>query len=227
MNSQLAISSPTRTGRNGVVVFNAIVTLVRNRTGLNYPTAFNKVLADNRDLLSGSLDATNHTQPLLRLLNRAEMATGTHWGACTEFIVDKVAKLTNRFFPSLSNTPTALQWDILSRTASALEKCGIAHRLFNRTSAGEISDADWKTANDRAGAVLTFLEDREEKSDDIGASEKFQGMVPQSKWRTFKGQIERLMKDEGLSISEAFAKLKETQPIFWTYAMLSFEPEKQ
>lgn len=166
--------------------------------------------------------------PILSLHNRrAEAVYDSGIVGKTELMVDQINKLTNRFLPSLSSVPAALQWDILSRAASQLEKCGIPQKLFNRASGLDVSKADWKAANDRAGAVLTFLEDREEKSDDFGVSDKFQRFVPIQKWRSFRGQIERLMKDEGLSVSEAFAKLKETQPIFWTHAMLAFQPEKQ
>jgi hypothetical protein len=126
----------------------------------------------------------------------------------------------------LIGAPTALQWDVLSRAASQLEKCGIPVRLYNRAGGVDVSKADWKTANDRAGDYLAMLEDQEAKSGDVGALESFQKMSPFHKRATFEGQIDRLMKDESLSLSDAFARLKETQPIFWTQAMLSFEPEK-
>ena len=224
------MNSPTdnaSAGPRGATVFGCIVTIVRNRTGMDYSRAFNVVLADNRGFLRGPLDATAHTGPLLCLVNRARSATGLTISGSTELAANEVGKLTNQFFPALSNSPTALQWDVLWRTASALEKCGVAQKLFNRTSSADVSKAAWKAANDRAGAALTFLEDREEKSDDAGAGEKFQRMPPQQKWRTFKNEVDRLMREEGLSVADAFAKLKETQPIFWTHAMLSFEPEKQ
>ena len=216
----------SRSSPSGSKVFNSIMTLVRNRTGLDYSRAFNQVLADNADLLRESIDATNHTGPLLRLLNRTESATGLGAVASTELAAGKVARLTSRFFPSLIGAPTALQWDVLSRAALQLEKRGIQVRLYNRTTSADVSKQDWKTANDRAGDALTFLEDREAKSDDIGASERFQNAHSTQKWRTFKSQIERLMKDEGLTVSAAFARLKETQPIFWTHSLLSFSPEQ-
>ena len=211
---------------SGGRVFNAIVAIVRNRTGLDYSLAFNTVLADNADLMRASLDGPNHTGPFLRLVNRTESATGLGAVASSELAVGKVARLTSRFFPSLLNAPTALQWDVLSRAALQLEKCGIPVRLYNRAGGSDVSKVDWKTANARAGDILAILEYQEAKSGDIGALESFQKMSPFHKWGTFKGQIDRLMKDESLSLSDAFAKLKETQPIFWTQAMLSFEPEK-
>jgi hypothetical protein len=211
---------------SGASVFNAIVAIVHNRTGLDYSAAFNNVLADNADLMRASLDGPNHTGPLDRLLNRTESATGLGAVASSELAVGKVARLTSRFFPSLVGSPTALQWDVLSRAASQLEKCGIPLRLFNRVSGADVRKPDWKTANDRAGDILAILEDQESKSGDIGALESFQKMSPFYKWGTFKGQIDRLMKDESLSLSDAFARLKEKQPIFWTQAMLSFEPAK-
>ena len=223
MNGTSALSSSRAPG---AMVFNAIVTIVHNRSGLDYTEAFNNVLADNADLMRASLDGPDHTGPFLRLLNRTGAATGLGAVASSELAVGKVARLTNRFFPSLIGAPTALQWDVLSRAASQLEKCGIPLRLFNRVSGADVSKADWKTANDRAGDILAILEDQEAKSDDIGALESFQKMPAFYKWGTFKGQVDRLMKDESLSLSDAFARLKETQPIFWTQAMLSFEPEK-
>ena len=223
MASASTISSPRHpVGK----VLNGIVAILRKRTGLDYTTAFNRVRADNADLMCESLDATKHTGPLLRLLNRAERSTGRTNVVCTEQCVGKITSLTNRFLPALRNAPTALQWDVLSRAAAQLEKCGIPLRLYNRTTSADVSKEDWKTANDRAGDALTFLEDWEAKSDDTGASERFQNAHSTQKWRTFKSQIDRLMKDEGLTVSAAFARLKETQPIFWTHSLLSFAPEK-
>ena len=222
MNSNPVISS----SRPGASVFNAIVAIVHNRTGLDYSAAFNTVLADNADLMRASLDGPDHTGPFLRLLNRTESATGLGAVASSELAVGKVARLTSRFFPSLIGAPTALQWDVLSRAAAVLEKRGIPSRLYNRAGGVDVSKADWKTANNRADGILAILEDQEAKSGDIGALESFQKMSPFYKWGTFKGQIVRLMKDESLSLSDAFARLKETQPIFWTHAMLSFQPEK-
>lgn len=34
------------------------------------------------------------------------------------------------------------------------------------------------------------------------------------------------MTEDGLTLRQAFDKVKEDEPIFWTLAMLSFEPEK-
>jgi hypothetical protein len=212
-------------------VFSAIVTVLRNRTGMDYSRAFNLVLADNRDLLRESLDGTNHTRPLLRLLNRTEMATGLRAVASTELAVDKVTKLTNRFFPSLSNAPTALQWDVLCRTALQLEKCGIAQRIFNRADIVELSNADWKAANDRADGVFSLLETQASQSTDRGTKpffqKAFEAANPERLQGMFKGAIKQLMNSEGLNLRQAFDHLKEAEPIFWTHAMLSFEPEKQ
>jgi hypothetical protein len=211
---------------SGAMVFNAIVALVRNRTGLDYHTAFNKVLANNADLMRESLDGTNHTGPLHRLLNRMESATGLSPVASTELAVDKIADLSSQFFPALSNATTSLQWDVLSRAALQLEHYGIPRRLYNRASGSDVSRADWNAANLRAGDVLTFLEDYEKKSDDFGNLPDFKNAGAGQKWRTFKNQIDRLVNDEGLTVADAFTKLKETQPIFWTHALLSFKPEE-
>lgn len=161
------------------------------------------------------------------MANRAAPILGPGSGGSTDLVVDQVGKLVGRFFPSLSTAPTALQWDVLCRTASVLEKCGVALKLYNRTTSADVSKTDWKSANARAANVLAFLEDHEAKSDDVGASPRFQGMDPGAKFRTFKNEIDKLMRDEGLTVADAFAKLKETQPIFWTQALLSFDPAKQ
>ena len=219
-------SRPLPPGCQAGRAFGAIVDIVRKKTGLDYTVVFNRVKKDNADLLAGSVDPTKHTGPLLRLLNRAEMQTGRPGVDCTEQCAGKITRLTNRFLPALSTVPTALQWSVLERAAAQLEKCGIPLRLFNRTSSADASKQDWKTANDRAGDALTFLEDREAKSDDIGASERFQNAHATQKWRTFKSQVDRLMADEGLTVAAAFARLKEAQPIFWTHALLNFEPKK-
>ncbi|MGD0745622.1 MAG: phage protease, partial [Verrucomicrobiota bacterium] len=52
-----------------VGIFGAMVAIVKNRTGSDYSSTFNRMLPDNRDLLRGQIDTTNHTGPLLRLLN--------------------------------------------------------------------------------------------------------------------------------------------------------------
>lgn len=210
----------------GSHIFGTIVDIVRKRTGLDYTTVFNRVLKDNRDLLGDSLDATNHTQPLTRLLNRAGQVSGLNPVDTTNLISEKISRLTNRFCPSLSKSPTALQWDILSRAVTQLENCDLPLKLYNRTSDPEISEQDWKTANGNADAVLEFLDRHEEKSQDAGHNPKWQKLSPRSKFWSFKNQVDRLMSENGLSRSQAFDKLKEEQPVFWAHAMLSFEPQK-
>jgi hypothetical protein len=216
-----------KSGNVGRAVFNAIVAIVRNRTGWNFQKVFNNVLAENADLMRESLDATNHTQPLLRLFNRTQSATGLSAVASTELAAEKVAKLTNRFFPSLNRVPTALQWDVLLRAAFQLEKCDIPQRLFNRTGDPEVSKADWKTANDRAEDVFSLLNAGATQPLDRGLMLMRQ-LPPKQMGTAFRSAIRMLMEDDKkLTLRQAFDRLKETEPIFWTHAMLSFEPEKQ
>jgi hypothetical protein len=209
----------------GGAVFNAIVTVLRNRTGMDYTAAFNKVLADNADLIRKPLDATNHTGPLLRLLNRTQSATGRSATDSTELATDKVAKLTNRFFPALNAAPTALQWDVLSRAAAQLEKCGIPSKIYNRASNADVSPKDLKSANDCEADVLSFLEKQEDDSD-LGNHGSFQNLSSGGKFAVFQRNIKRLMSEKGISLQEAFNELKETQPIFWVHSILSFQPDK-
>jgi hypothetical protein len=225
VNANPAISN--NSGRAGSAVFNAIVDSVRKATGWAFPICFNRVLADNADLMRDRLDATLHTPPLLRLFNRTKVATGLDEVASAQLATDKVSKLTSRFFPSLSGAPTALQWDILWRTALLREKCGIVVRLYNRSSDTGVSKADWKAANARADDFLSLLDDQAAASKDFGTHAVFQNWGPENKLRCFKIQIDRLMKDEGLSRHEAFEKLRDTQPVFWAASLLSFEPDKQ
>jgi len=217
----------TKSGNAGGAVFNAIVAIVRNRTGWNYQTVFNKVLADNADLMGASIDATEHGAPFFQLLNRTQSATGLSATASIYRAEGKIAKLTNRYFPSLRSAPTCWQWDVLERTALLLEKCGIPQRLFNRASGPEVSKTDWKAALGQADDYLDMLDYQAAASKDIGTYENFRNMSPRAKLSCFSGQIGRLMKDENLSLREAFAKLKDTQPIFWAASLLSFEQEKQ
>jgi len=216
-----------KSGNAGGAVFNAIVAIVRNRTGWNYQTVFNKVLADNADLMGASIDATEHGAPFFQLLNRTQSATGLSATASIYRAEGKIAKLTNRFFPSLRSAPTCWQWDVLQRTALLLEKCGIPQRIFNRTGDPEVSTADWKAANDRAEGVFSLLNAEATQPLDRGPMLMRQ-LPPKHMGAAFRSAIRMLMEDDkGLTQRQAFDRLKETEPIFWTHAMLSFEPEKQ
>jgi len=225
MTANPAISN--NSGRAGLAVFNAMVDSVRKATGWAFPICFNRVLADNADLMRDRLDATHHTPPLLRLFNRTKVATGLDEVASAQLATDKVSKLTSRFFPSLSGAPTALQWDILWRTALLREKCGIAVRLYNRSSGPEVSKTDWKAALDQADDYADMLDYQAAAAKDIGTYASFVNSDPKSKLRVFRIQIDRIMRDEGLSSREAFAKLKDTQPIFWAASLLSFKQVRQ
>jgi hypothetical protein len=219
MNANPAIANSRRAG---AAVFNKIVALVRDRTETDYSTAFNRVLADSADLMEGPIDMTNHCAPLLKLFNRAQSATGLSPIDSTILAVDKIRKLTQRYFPDLINAPTALQWTALERTARILDQCGIPQRLFNRTSDPEITSAEWKSTNADAKEVLDWMDEEVVKSKDFGNCEKFKAMLPRTKFWVFSGAINRLM-TEGLSRAEAFNKLKDEQPLFWAHSILSFE----
>ena len=210
---------------SGARTFNSIVAMVRSRTGLDYSKAFNRVLADNADLMRTDLTGSDLTAPFLRLLNRTATATGLGEMASVELASGKIKKLANRFFPSIANAPIALQWDLLWRAAEQLEKCGVAQKLFNRAARSDVSKTDWKAANVIAPDALLFLEDDVAKveSGDVGHRKPFQQMYPARKWGCFRNAIDGLMNDEGLSVSDAFSRLKETQPVFWAYSILSFE----
>jgi hypothetical protein len=216
-----------KTGNAGVAVFNAILAIVRNRTGWNYHAAFNKVLADNADLMRPSIDATEHTAPFFKLLNRTQSATGLSATASSDRAEGKIAKVANQFFPSLRGAPTCLQWDVLERTALLLEKCGIANRIYDRTGNATASNADWKDANNRAEDVYSLLDAEATQPVDRGPH-LMQQLPPKRMVVAFRSAIRMLMEDDKtLTLRQAFDRLKDTEPIFWTHAMLSFEPEKQ
>jgi hypothetical protein len=220
---------PPRTGYVGIDAFQEIVALVRDRLGLDYDTTYHNVLADNADLLETPPDAINHGVPYFRLLNRVQSSTKKSATASTYWADDKITKLTNRYFPSLRGAPVDLQWDVIERTAAQLEKCGIAQRLLNRASGPgpEVSKTDWKAALGQADDYLDMLDYQAAASKDIGTYASFVNSGPAAKLRCFGIQIDRLMKDEGLSNHAAFAKLRDTQPIFWAASLLAYRQERQ
>jgi len=217
-------ANPAISGRAGGAVFNAIVSIVRNRTGLDYATIFNKVLRDNADLFGSSLDATERGEPLFRLLNRVQSATGKSATASTDWAADKVASLTKRYFPSLINAPTALQYDVLERAALQLEKCGIANRIYDRTGNAEASKADRTEANDRAEDVYSMLNAEATQSVDRGPKLMMQ-LPPKHIGTAFRSAIRMLMENnKELTLRQAFDQLKEDEPIFWVHSILNFKP---
>jgi hypothetical protein len=213
-----------KTGNDGVAVFNAILAIVRNRTGLNYNAGFNKVLADNADLMRPSIDATEHTAPFLKLLNRTQSATGLSAMASINRAEEKIAKVTNRFFPSLRGAPTCLQWDVLERTALLLEKCGIANRIYDRTGNAEASESDRTEANDQAEDVYSKLNAEATQPVDRGPKLMMQ-LPPKHIGAAFRSAIRMLMEnDKELTLRQAFDQLKEREPIFWVHSILNFNP---
>lgn len=214
------------TNHVGSRAFNAIVGLIRNRTGWDFNRTFNAVLKENRDLLDCDFSPTDHIRPFNRLLNRAQAATGLGACATTDAMATKVNRMANAAFPALCDVPVALKWDVCQRAAAQLEKRGVGQKLRNRTDGNHpgLNDADWNAANKRGAEVLDFLETEEDDSADYGKNPKFEKMTDRSKTWCFVHAMERLMADEGLSREAAFNKLKETQPVFWTGAILAFDP---
>ena len=211
----------------GVRVFNRIVEIVRNRTGLPHDRAFNSVLQSNRDLLTGTYSGPECTGSLQRLLNRAAPAMPQCGPvAVVERTVKKIDRVADKFFPLLNREPSALKWNAVERAVSALEKHSIPGKLLNQAARVPfgVSPQDWKSANTGAGAVLDFIETEETKdeSGDIGHTERFQNQTPAMKFAMFQGLVEQLRAD-GLTVQQAFDKIKETQPVFWANAILSYE----
>jgi hypothetical protein len=210
-------------GQRGMAMFSVIVAMVHNRTGGDYTRVFNSVLRENRDLMTGRYDNMDAAQSFGRLLNRVESRSGLSPIAVTERCSDEIAALTNRFAPQFMRMPTAFQWEVLSRAAKQLEIAGLPVKMFNRAPQN-VSDSDWNAANNQADGVLDFLVHRTETiPNDVGEGLKAKGAGARQIWLTFYAQVKRLMTDNGLSCQQAFEKLKEEQPLFWTMALLSFE----
>jgi hypothetical protein len=231
MSAALPTSFPPRTGHAGPDVFSAVVAIVRNRTGEDFTTAFNNTLRGNEDLMKPSYGNLDTAMNLGRLLNRVECRSGLSAVESTEFSAAHIAALTNRFAPHLAGAPTAMQWDVLWRAALELERAGVPDRLFNRAPEG-VKESDWKKANDQANEVFAILVADETQPIDRGPYFERRGQVHPGEIRgCFKGAITRLMGKSidpkypgNLSRQQAFDWLKEDEPIFWTMAMLSFEP---
>ena len=110
-----------------------------------------------------------------------------------------------------------------------LEQAGIPEKLFNRRMDDpEVSQADWDRANACEDYVFALLNDKTSNPIDRGTLPQFQTPVvnPGMIRGTFRSAIIRMMADGNMTLREAFDKLKADEPIFWTLALLSFEPEK-
>jgi hypothetical protein len=212
-----AIKFPPPTGHAGRDVFNSIVALLRNRTGMDYTSAFNRVSESNAKLFEkpGNLFGGDH---LTRLFNRtAPSIEGI------EKTTDEIAALAKRFAPQLLSTPTMNQWQVLYGAALELERAGIATRIFNRAPSDLVSAEDWKRANGCAGDVLNFLETKAEQSLDCG--QRFLDATDRSIMTAFGSLIRSNMAEESLTRAQAFEKIKQDHPLMWTLAMLAWEPE--
>jgi hypothetical protein len=223
------VAFPPRTGRAGSDVFNAVVAIVRNRTGSNFAFTFNSVLRGNRDLMERGYDNLDTAQNFGLLLNRVESGTGLSAVTSCEMAAAQVSALANRFVPALALAPVATQYDVMWRAALQLEREeGFVERVINRRSADPAVPAgDWKAASDRAEDVFFFIDEDKTEIKDFGTSETFQGMTPRSKRVSLGSMLDLMMSERGLTRRQAFDTLKEEQPIFWAYAILSFEPDKQ
>ena len=228
MKNKTTIPLPTLTKWPAVTTFNTIVALVRNRTGINHTEAFNKVLRNHSDLMHET-KLPHGVDSFGRLLNRCHDASCHNYADEVESVAKKVAALTNRFAPAFNMSPTAMQWDVLWRTALQLEEEGIPERLLNkRVGDPEVDPADLKIANERVSFVMSKLNSENNDPIDRGTMEPFlhPNTSPGRIQCAFRTGIRGAMKRDGLTLSQAFDKLKEDEPIFWTLAMLSFEPEK-
>ena len=224
MMTQPPVPLPPLTARPGVDAFNTIVALVRNRTGLQYTETFNRVLRCDADLMRESA-----LQPGVANFSKILNRTGLPLADNLECVVNKVSRIASEFVPAFLNYPVALQWDVIWRTALQLEQAGIPEKLYNRRATDpEVAPADWKNANACADYVFSLLSDSESNPIDRGNLPQFQSpSVNTAMVRgVFRSAIQRSMADAGLTLRQAFDKLKEDEPIFWTLAMLSYEPEK-
>jgi len=217
------ISFPSRRGHVGSSVFQAVVVILRNRTGLAFTNAFNRVSQANADLNHHDYDRSATTRNFGRLITRIQNRAGLSAVASTERSADDVAALTKRFAPTFVGDPTATQWDVLWRTAEALDNAGVAVRLFNRATPDDISQGDWKTANDRAADVFALLDSETSRPGDRGLL--IENAPPEQIRYGFRRAINNLMGSRGLDRRQAFDRLKEEEPIFWTLSILSFEPD--
>lgn len=212
-----AIKFSPRTGHAGRDVFNTIVAILRNRAGLDYNTAFNRVSESNAKLFEkpGNLLGGDH---LTRLFNRtAPSIEGT------EKTTDEIAALAKRFAPQLLTAPAMNQWEALHGAALELERAGIATCIFNRAPTDLVSDADWKRANDCAGDVLNFIETKAEQASDCGR--RFLDAPARKIMAAFSSLTKENMAKESLTREQAIEKIKQDHPLFWTLAMLAYEPE--
>ncbi|TAL06143.1 MAG: hypothetical protein EPO07_02325 [Verrucomicrobia bacterium] len=222
MTASDSISIPERTGKIGSDVFQYLVALVRNRTGDDFHAAFNSVMPANSDLMQTGYGNFDSARDFSKLLNRVENRSGLSAGPSLERSAGDIAVLTKRFAPQFNWEPTAVQWDLLRRTADELERAGVPERLFNRAPEG-VTASDWNTAQKMADGVRALLDS--EMTDPVDRGPILEYAQPAQIRGVFRRAVERLMTEQSLSLRQAFDRLKETEPIFWTMAMLSFEPE--
>ena len=234
MTSASAI--PVRRRDIGLDIFNGVLALFSNRNPMAYETAFHRVWQANRDLNSEAYQVMDSAQKLHLLLNRVEKNSGLDPVEAMMRSSSDIAALTNRFAPEFSGETAARQWDLLWRAAEMMDGTGVPERLLNyaidtsRVTASRkvppradaVSAADWKTANSRAADVFALLEKQATSPVDRGPILE-KARAPQVR-AVFRSAINRMVENEGLSRRQAFDRLKADEPIFWTLAMLSFDP---
>ena len=224
----------------GHAVYDAVVGLVVPRLkndSKGYDMAHARVSVQNCDLCAPSYALQDTTRNFHLLTNRVENRAGLSPARAVARSADDIAALTRRFLPKFSNAPAAMRFDCLSRAADVLAQSGVPERLCNHTlstarvrdtreaphQAHDVSKSDWKAANAASADVLALLDEQATRPIDRG---EILENAPASQVRgVFKGAIERLMREQGLDRRQAFDRLKADEPIFWTLAMLSFEPD--
>lgn len=212
-------------------VFDSVLRLVRNRTSLDYSAAFNLVLRDNRDLLSGEYDIVRGTRNFGRIYNRLSYRSGLSPVDATNRVVDQVGSIASRFLPNTSKLPSATQTDILFRAAAVLASGGAETKLLNRATTPEkVSVDDWQRALKSADDFFDALCRVQSKLHDRGLALQQSNASAEKIISLFKTTIQILTGDGvaprypgGLSQREAFDWLKENEPVFWMLAILSWE----
>jgi hypothetical protein len=122
------------------------------------------------------------------------------------------------------------QYDIYWRAALMLEKSGVPERLLNRISGKDngVSSADWKAACSQADDVLKLIEtDTKGPNEPVNVGKRFRaaGYGPGAFSQALRNMVARLMEEQKISSRQAFDQIKETQPLFWTLAILDYERE--
>jgi hypothetical protein len=162
---------------------------------------------------------------------------------------DKAAWLFNQLVvleQKLSKIPASAAWDRVmnrecplfalangtqpaERVFTAFPELNTRLKIYNRAVITSQNDSANKAANAAAPTVLEYLQRTlAEPDESLGGILAKRGASEGDAWRTLLAQIKKLKDDQGLSVADAFAKLKRDEPLFWTQAVLSFpgDPEE-